>query len=192
MEILLEHVINLWSDIDKSAYAQSVWDILQSSYKFAGGFKTAVSPEELVHKSGLWKIVTRGGEITAINIYQDQYGRKSIATGTNGTVRGTRDYMMLRLADKELGRAWGEVSGIPEKIMKKIGATPISSKYAVILTKHNILSYNEDGYHYTRLIQGEPHEKIMYGTVNLSTNDIEYIESQGISLNPFPSNFKRK
>ena len=83
-EILCEKIINLHKTEDKALYADEVWDILNKSYSKIGGFKSAASKEELVDKSGLWKLITRNGEITALNIYKNQYGRKSIATGTNG------------------------------------------------------------------------------------------------------------
>ena len=83
MTVLLERIINLFND-DKWEYAQQVWDILQRSYQYIGGFKTASSIEELIGKSGMWKLVIRNGNISALQIYKDQYGRKLIASGTDG------------------------------------------------------------------------------------------------------------
>ena len=60
------------------------------------------------------------------------------------------------------GRAWGEVSDKMEHVIIKRGGTPIPNIYASKLTKKDILQYNPDGYHYTRLINGAPHEKIIF------------------------------
>jgi len=189
-EFLTERVLNLMQDdlTDKQKYIDEVWDILQRSYVKAGGFKTASSPEELIAKTGMWKLVTRDGHITAVILYRDQYGRKSVASGTDGSKQGIKDYLMVRDADMKLGRAWAEVSGGPESMMRKFGAKPIPSKFAQVLSRKQILSYNDDGFHYTRLIDGDPHEKIIYGTVNLKPEDIEEFEAAGIQLHELPHN----
>lgn len=184
-EILNEHIINLFTDNEKARYANEVWDILQSSYEKAGGFKSSESLEQLIKKSGLWKIITRNGKISAVNIYKHQYGRKTIASGTNGTLQGKKDYFKLKNEDVDLKRVWGEVSGAPEHLLKKYGATPIPNKFAEFLTKKLILSYDEDGYHYVRLIQGEPHRKIIYGNVKLTPDEELELENLGLKLNEY-------
>ena len=191
MSILLERIVNLYDDSDKREYAQAVWDLLQQSYQFIGGFKSAVGIDELIEKTGLWKLVIRDGEITAVGLYRDQYGRKSIASGTNGSYQGKKDFRMIKKDDIKLKRAWAEVSGPVEIIMRKAGAKPIPSKLATLLTNHEILSYDNDGFHYTRLIGGKPVVKIMYGFVNLTKHDIIKFEHEGIDVQHLPDNLKR-
>ena len=189
-DILLERVYNAFTSNDKMKYADQVWDVLQKSYaNLRGGFGTASSLEELIDKSGLWKIVVRDGKVSAVNIYRDQHGRKSIASGTDGSPQGKKDFMMLKSADVKYNRAWVEVSDAPERILSKMGAKPIPSKFAGPLTGKEILDYNEDGYHYTRLIAGEPHEKIMFGIVKMDPSLEEKLKRAGISVNEVPSNF---
>ena len=189
-EFLIERVVNAFTVQDKQAHAQEVWDMLQKSYAAVpGGFGTADSVEELINKSALWKMVRRDGHITAIGIYRDQHGRKSIAAGTDGTVQGKRDYMMIKTADISQGRAWAEVSGAPEAILRRSGARPLPNKFAAVLTGKVILDLNPDGIHYTRLIGGDAHEKAIYGTVDLSPELVEKLAAQGIELHEFP-NFK--
>ena len=190
-ELLIERVLNLHDRKSKIQVADTVWDMLQSSYaKVPGGFGTADTIDELIDKSALWKIVTRSGKITAATIYKDQFGRKSIASCTDGTPQGKKDFMMIRTEDHHFQRSWAEVSGAPEHLMKKAGATPILAKFAHILTKKEILSYNEDGYHYTRMIGGEPHEKIIYGSVKFTEDEVARLVASGVSLHELPHTFR--
>jgi hypothetical protein len=190
-EILAERIVNAFDQSIKHRYAKQVWDIMQLSYKSVpGGFGTASSIEELIEKSGLWKLVVRGGVVTAASVYRDQHGRKGIAAGTDGTPEGKKDLYMIKTADLKLNRAWGEVSGAPESILRKAGAKPISNKFAAILTGKAILEYNPDGFHYTRLIAGEPHEKIIYGTVALTPELSAKLAASGIELHDLPASLQ--
>ena len=69
------------------------------------------------------------------------------------------------LEDTKQNRSWGEFSGPSEHIKLKQGMKPIPNKYVADILGKNILSLNPDGYNYTRLIAGEPHEKILAGSV---------------------------
>jgi len=175
--VLSESVKNITKEEDKRKYADQVWDMMQRSYaKVEGGFKSFTDIEDMVNDSGLWKIIVRGGtqekegHISAISIYKDKNGRKGVASATDGTTQGGRDYLNeIRTNDIMLMRSWGEVSGKPEEALKKKFGRDvfIPSKYAEKLTGKKIISYNEDGYHYTRLIGDSPAEKIMYGVPNV-------------------------
>ena len=191
-EIILEKVINLNSIEDKRKYSEQVWDIMQTSYAPVGGFSTASSIDELVTKFPLWKIVFRNGKITAAKIYKNQFGRKAVALGSDGTLQGIKDAKMLLKSDATTGRMWGEASGRPEHLYKSYGAKPIPAKYASLLTGKPIISYNPDGYHYTRLINGHPYEKIIYGVVNLSPEEVELFRNNGVNFQELPDNIKTK
>jgi hypothetical protein len=179
---LLEHFVNLTTPKEKAKYAQEVWDILQKSYEKIGGFKSATSPEELIRDSGLWKLSRRGGRLTAVAVYKDSFGRKSIASGTDGSTEGKQDYIRIKNEDLKFKRAWAEVSGPVEKVMQRSGAKPLPNKFAEILTGKKILELNQDGFHYTRMIAGHPHEKIIYGYVNLSPNDVQKFKAMGVEM----------
>jgi hypothetical protein len=203
-QFLIEKVINLHSANEKMPYANQVWDMLQRSYKKIGGFKSANSPEELVNDSGYWKLIRRGDHITALGVYKkvpNTGNFKMIAHASEtylnpetgdykATTQGLKDYHMLKNDDIKTNRAWAEVSGPAEKIMLKSGAKPIDNKYAEFLTGKKILELNPDGYHYTRLIQGEPHEKIIVGFVKLSPIGKEKLINMGIELKNLPNNIK--
>lgn len=190
-QIIVERVVNAFSPADKQKYADRVWNMLQVAYKDIGGFGSAANVEELVDTPGLWKMVMRDGNITAINIYRDSQGRKSIASATDGSIQGKKDYKMLKSDDVRLQRAWAEVSGAPEAILRKSGAMPVPNKFAQLLTGKQILDLNPDGYHYTRMIAGHPHEKIIYGAVRLTPEMVEKLLASGIKLHEFPKNFIR-
>jgi hypothetical protein len=180
--VLVEHVVNLLSREEKQPYADLVWDMLQTSYKAAGGFKSAANAEELVNTPGIWKLVRRNGKITAAALYKDQHGRKNYAGGQDGSPQGKIDFNMLLKDDVTLDRAWAEVSGAPEHMMKKAGGKPVRNTLAQALTGKMILSLNPDGIHYTRLIAGEPHEKAIYGFVNVDADLIDKLHKLGIKL----------
>lgn len=180
-EFLIETYINVIRPKDKRKYASQVWDILQNSYaSLPGGFATAATIDELIEKSWMWKLVKKNDKIVAVQIYKDQYGRKGIAGGTDGSYTGKIELNKIIIDDIKLNRSWAEVSGAPEHIMTKLGASPIPNTLAATLTGKEILSLNDDGFHYTRLIAGKPYEKIIFGTVNLpddiTDNIISYPE----------------
>lgn len=201
-EFLIERIVNLQSTDEKMSYADKVWDMLQRSYKKIGGFKSANSPEELASEPGYWKLVRRGDRITALGVYKKipkTQNFKMIAGATEtelnpetgeykATSQGLKDYTMVNLADTKTNRSWSEVSGPLEKLMIRSGARPISNKYAEFLTGKKILELNQDGYHYTRLIQGEPHEKLIVGFINLSPEGKEELIQRGFDLKEFPPN----
>lgn len=183
-------------------YADKVWDMLTRSYKKIGGFKSANSPEELANELGYWKLVRRGDRITAVAIYKKSpktNNYKIIATATEteenpetgmykATPQGLKDYYMVKGEDIKTGRAWAEVSDASEKLMIRLGAKPISNQYAETLTGKKILKLDPDGYHYTRLIQGHPHKKVIVGFVSLSQDGIDDIKKRGVDLKDLPSN----
>lgn len=100
-------------------------------------------------------------------IYKDQYGRKGIAGGTDGSSVGKYWFTKMIQEDIKFARSWGEVSGAMEHILRKNGAEPIPNYMAKMLTGKDIIELNPDGYHYTRMIGNTPHEKIIFGTVNI-------------------------
>lgn len=164
--ILLERFVNLHTPQDMSKYIDVIWDILQDSYASIGGFKSATDKEDLMRKAGLTKLVTKDGRVVAVKIYKDELGRKSIAGGTDGSAEGKKWFMKICEEDIKLNRSWGEVSGKMEHIMLKRGSVPIPSSMVAHILGKPILSYDPDGYHYTREIQGEPHTKIMIGDLD--------------------------
>jgi hypothetical protein len=201
-EFLTERILNLWSPEQKAKYADVVWDTLNRSYQKVGGFKSAANIEELIDTPGLWKLVQRGDTITALGIYkpvEKTNNMKSIAAATEteldpekniyvATAQGKKDLMMIKSEDIRLNRSWVEVSGPAEKLMLKMGAKPVPNKFAEFLTGKKVLDLNSDGFHYTRLIQGEPHEKLIAGFINLSPEGEAQLRGMGLDPKEIPGN----
>jgi hypothetical protein len=199
-EFLIERILNLHTPKQKAKYADEVWDLLQKSYVRSGGFKSAADKEELITIPGYWKIVKRGDKITAANLYRKvpqtqtfkvyasgaETRPDSITNAPRSTLQGKRDYSMVKKADVTQKRAWAEVSGPAEAVAKKSGGKPIPNKYTAYLTGKEILDLDSDGYHYTRLIQGEPYEKIMYGFIKLTPEQRKAMEMNGLDINDLP------
>ena len=184
--ILLEHYVNLFSREDKKQYVDIIWDMLAKAYEPIGGFKSAVDKDDLIDNSSIWKLVRRNGKIVAFGIYKDSHGRKSIAGATDGTALGKADFMKLKTDDFAMNRAWCEASGKIEHILIKLGVQPISNKLAAKLTGKEILNLDPDGVHYTRLIQGEPHTKIIFGFPAGVEELQKQVSSAGYKLNTAP------
>ena len=107
----------------------------------------------------------RDGKLVAVVVYKVNGNpiRKSIGIGHDGTRQGKRDAVGIMKADILHDRAWAEVSGRAETLRLELGATMLPNQYADILVNKSIIDYNDDGYHYTRLINGEPMEKVIMG-----------------------------
>lgn len=164
--ILFERYINLHTSQQIAAYIDEIWDMLIKSYEPIGGFKSAKSKEDLIQKAGLVKLVRRNGKIVAVGIYKDELGKKSIAGGTDGSLEGKQGLFKMSEEDVKMNRAWGEFSGAMEHIMLKKGGVPIPNEMASTILGKPIASLDDDGYHYSREIQGELHRKVMIGDVN--------------------------
>jgi hypothetical protein len=192
-ELLCEHVLNLFSPEDKAKYADAVWDILQKSYKNIGGFKGASSPDELINTSSMWKLVRKNNKIVTAFIYKDKHGRKLIGSGTDRSAEGIAGWHQLKNDDAKLSRAWGEVSGRAEQILAaNPNSKAIPNQYAEKLLGKKILDLNPDGFHYTRLIDGSPKEKIIYGTLQLDPETYKELSTNGVEFNKLPSGLTRK
>lgn len=110
-QYLEERFVNaLPNDTDlKKQYTQEVWDILQSSYKAIGGIKGNgfKSPEDMLNIP-MWKMARINGKIVAVVMYKDKGGRKTVASGTDGSVAGKK--AIVDMVKNELKRSYGEKS----------------------------------------------------------------------------------
>ena len=161
---LNESFVNLWDKSDKEKYADEIWEILQKSYEKIGGFKSYEDKEDMIKDSSLWKIVKKDGKIVFVSVYKDKFGRKAVALGTDGSDTGKKYFKEVKDADMNLKRSWAEVSGSVEHYLsKKHSDSKVSNKFAKELTGKEIISKNDDKFHYTRKIANHEHEKVIYG-----------------------------
>ena len=62
----------------------------------------------MVTKISFWKIVTRSGKPLADILYKDKHGRKSVASGSDGSEGAT--FFMNDIFKNEIYRSYGEKS----------------------------------------------------------------------------------
>lgn len=170
-ESVLSIGLNPKHDRFREQHRSEIHDILQKAYSHPsiggyGGHKSGSKEEsEAIHKDitdSVIKAHRRGGKITAVNLYKRQHGRKSIASGTDGSEQGKKDFLKTKIEDHEQKRAWGEVSGGVEHIQRKLGVPVIpANKVGALLNKH--VTPQGDGEHYSRDIGGTPHVKVAMG-----------------------------
>jgi len=161
-KLLTESYVNVFTREEKEPYAKEVWDILQRSYAKIGGFKGSPDVDDLIDDSWLWKMNRKNGKIISVRIYKDKLGRKSIAAGSDGSDAGKASLFKTLQDDIKLERFWGEASGkMLHILMNKLNAQPVPNEFAAKILGKKILKLHSDGYTYTRLIAGEPHDKII-------------------------------
>ena len=156
----------------RELHRNEIHDMIQKSYSHPkiGGYSGLKSGSEEESKaihddisSSLIKMTKRDGKITSVNLYKPQFGRKSIASATDGSEQGKKDFLKNKLEDHEMKRAWGEVSGAPEAISRKIGNPVIPIEKMKTLLKGKQIKPVGDTGHYERTIGGQPHVKIGVG-----------------------------
>lgn len=169
-EILNEHFVNIFTKEDTKdhlkKYGGEVWDILQKSYEKIGGLLGINDLQQLVDDTDFWKLCTKGGKVVACALYSfKRGGRKLICGGTDGTDEGKKWFYKILEDDVKFTnrQAWAEVSDAMEHILiKKLGGIPVPNTVAeLIMRGKKFTDLNPDGYHYTREIGGESHEKIL-------------------------------
>lgn len=146
-----------------------IHDMIHHAYKSIGGYGGHASgskkESDAIHDDishSVIKAVKRNGKLSSVNLYKKQHGRKSIASATDGTAQGKKDFMKTKLEDHEHKRAWGEVSGKVASIHKKLGTPDIPSKKAGKLLGKKIKPH-ADGVHYDRKLGDKMHTKKMVG-----------------------------
>ena len=169
---LLEHYVTIANDDieGKKKYLDDVINIIEKSYAGIGG-PHIKDYNELLSNKYLWKLVRKNGKIVACNIYKGDYHDRKLSLGGSDKTeigkQGLYDIWKEDIEQMERG-TWGEVSGAVEHIMLKKGAVPIPNEVAEeILSDQgkSVESLDPDGYHYTRLIRGTPHTKMMIGNI---------------------------
>ena len=162
--LLIESFVNITSTQDKDKYLDIVWNMLQTAYEPIGGFKSSTK-ESLIRETDMWKLCRRNNNITSLLLYVNKKGHKLIGGATNGTSEGKKDLYKMIDEDIKFKRAWAEVSGAMEHLYIKFNANKIPNTEAEKVLGKHIISLNPDGLHYTRLIAGHPHEKMLVGNI---------------------------
>ena len=165
--LICEHFVNALTKEDMKKYADEVWAILTKAYEYCGGMAGMDSVDQLMDETDMWKMVRKNGKIVAVNTYSGKRsGRRICYDGQDGSEEGKRAFKKILEEDFKLKdrQSWAEVSGAMEVTALKQGAMPIPAYIAELIMKDKTFdSIHEDGFHYTRMIGGEPHTKLMVG-----------------------------
>lgn len=172
-QFLSEHVVSIGFNSEqehmREKHRDGIHDLLRSAYKNMDGYlgKGSGTKEEseAIHNAitdNNIKAVIRNGKVSAVNLYKNRFGRKSIASASDGSIQGKKDYIKIKTEDNVHKRAWGEVSGKVEHILRKIGTPQIPADKAEHLTgdKVEILPGNT---HYKRNIGDSKYTKTILG-----------------------------
>lgn len=183
MRILIaEHYVTVPnSDIEqKKKYFDDVVNIIDYSYRNIGGAKQFSSLDEILSDDYLWKLVRKNGKIVACCIYKGNYNnRKLSVAGSDGTSIGKQALYDLWDEDIEMIERgmWAEVSEAAEHILLKKGVVKIPAEIAAKILHDRgkeVLSIEDDGYHYTRRIGNHELTKLMVG--NLPAKYKKYLD----------------
>lgn len=170
-EILSERVVNIFDRAEKEKVVDKVWSMLEKTYNRQGlEFNSFSDKNDLMDDSDQWKLMYStddgGRKLVGVNVYKKKFGRKPVAIGyeEDNQAKVTKEFLLN--IHNTMKNSWAEVSGNVERLMiMKFGTKwMIPSKFAAESTGKHIISYNDDGYHYTRDIGGTPREKVIVGT----------------------------
>ena len=170
---LNEHVLSIGlndkHEKHRETHRKEIHDMIHHAYKTIGGYggneSGSKAESEAIHHEITHSVIKahkRNGKITAVNLYKKQHGRKSVASATDGTDQGKKDFLKTKHEDHTKKRAWGEVSGKVEHLNKKIGMPTIKAKHASKLLGKDVKPH-ADGEHYDRKIGGHDHTKVIMG-----------------------------
>ena len=172
-EFLEEKVLSIGLNDDHEKYREKhraeIHQMLHHSYKEIGGYGGSKSgskeESDKIHDDishSIIKATKRKGKISSVALYAKKHGRKAIGAATDGSNQGKMDYKKNKLEDHEQKRAWGEVSGAPEHIARKLGVPVVPNHRAEKLTGKKVTP-DSDGEHYTRKIGDHEHRKVIVG-----------------------------
>ena len=101
--------IGLNSDHERyrEMFRDQMHNMLRLSYVKINGYgglgSGSKAESDAIHNdisNSIIKAVRRGSELTAIILYKQKYGRKSIAVATNGTPKGKQDLLLILKEDQ--------------------------------------------------------------------------------------------
>lgn len=166
----------------KRRHAKEVYELLQGSYASQGGIKGSGfnSPEDMVNKIPMWKLVKKNGKVVAVSLYKDANGRKMVAMGSDGTDVGKSAVSNMLTSDLKMRRSKMEISGKALSFLKKLtNVKPHVASFHDATEYHNargdvihrpkeddpeVVKHPEFKEHfYSRVIGGHPHTKLMIG-----------------------------
>lgn len=166
-EMLNTEIVN--SAAERAFLADDVFSLLQTTYQNISGGLHFSSPDELVAKTSVWKIIYFEENIVGVVIYKAKKGLKMVALALSHSLsKPLKQHvktMLSYLFKVTFNNTWMEVSEGVERFIVKNGGEKyfISNTLASRLTGKEIVGLCSDGYHYQRVINGVLKTKVMVG-----------------------------
>lgn len=188
-----KNLIGPESRIEKEAWADQVWEMLQKSYAPIGGIKGSgfSSKEDMINNIPFWKLYVKNGKVIVVVLYKDKSGRKIVALGADGSDFSKE--VLSNILKSSLKVSYSEMSGpflgflmkiIPfdelkkyiltiDQVKKLTGdiLTPVTDFTYKSLDEKDKKTYDRfeqlRNYFYIREIGNKNHLKISIGTPNL-------------------------
>lgn len=154
----------------REKHRQELHDMIRRTYSTEDGYgghpsgsdaESKAIHDDITHSN--IKAIRRNGKITAFNLYKDKHGRKSIASGQDGTEQGKKDWHKIKEEDHTQKRAWGEVSHKVLRAQTKMGVPKIPSSRAKELLGKEVTPTPGDEHEYSRKIGDKTIKKVMMG-----------------------------
>jgi len=168
--LLAEHIYTetITNMYDKLFIVDDVYTLLAKAYEnVAGGFLFA-NKDELIIKTDTWEVFYYEGNVIGVVLYKAKKGLKMVALAIDSSSKHLQNYakkMMSCFFKLTFSKTWMEVSEAAEKFIRKHGGEQflIPSIYAKELLGKDVELCN-DGFHYTRVINGIVKTKVIIGT----------------------------
>lgn len=155
-----------------SKYSNIVWEIMESSYRNLGGFKTYRNKNDLVQFTSLLILCVLNHKVVAAAIYRDDLGGQKL--NGCGTIDGKQEHkemlkQVIRSDIENLNKwHWVEVSHPLEKWFKEMGGNPIPSQMVpnLLHKSKSKIEFMPDNVHYKRQIANDvdnTYVKAIYG-----------------------------
>jgi len=154
---------------ERSFIADEVFDILAEAYRDVKGGLHFASPDELILKTSVWRVIYYRSTIVGVVIYKAKRGLKMVALALSShidsSIKRHTKTMLSYLFRITFANSWMEVSEAAERFILRNGGERyfVSNRLASQLTGKEILGYCDDGYHYTREINGVVKTKVIVG-----------------------------
>jgi len=164
---------NITSTQERAFIADDVFDILAEAYSDVKGGLLFSSVDELILDTSMWRVIYFQSTIVGVVIYKAKRGLKMVALALsahlNTSIQKYVKSMLSYLFKLTFANTWMEVSESAERFIIRNGGERylISNTLASKLTGKDVLSLCDDGYHYTREINGIIKTKVIVGNPKL-------------------------
>ena len=161
---------NISSYREKAFIVDDIFTILQDAYRDVKGGLNFKNRDDLISTTALWKVIYLNENIVGVVIYKAKKGLKMVALGISSYLSKQSSSftkaMLSYIFKHTFANTWMEVSEGVEKFIIKNGGENffVKNTLAHQLTHKEILSLDDDGYHYVRMINGIKKRKIIIGT----------------------------